>query len=118
MEVLLIEDDADDAELTLNRLAEAGVKSAWVRKLDELEEYLLSHSPWLVFLDLKLTGFVWQKAMELLKKLRPESRVVVLTGAYTHDSAECKEALTCGAVAVMLKPLTVEQIQLIFGSPT
>lgn len=118
VDVMLIEDDIGDAELTLHRLDGVGIRAAWVRKLEEMEEYLLAHNPWLVFLDLKLTGFIWQKAMELVKQLRPESRVVVLTGAYQHDSVECKEALTCGAVAVMLKPLTTEQIQLIFGTPT
>lgn len=117
VQVLIVEDDHVDAEMTLERMIRFGLKATWVRNTMEVQEHLANNDPWLVFLDLKLHGTSGLNVLDFIKSYRPESRVVILTGQYAHDSSECKEALKRGAVAVMLKPITDEQVQLIFGSP-
>lgn len=119
IDVLLVEDDHRDAELTVDRLTGFGLKTTWVRDTFEVQDHLSKNEPWLTFLDLKLGGGETSglNVLDFIKSIRPESRVVILTGAYAHDSSECKESLKRGAIAVMLKPLTDEQVQLIFGTP-
>lgn len=117
IQVLLVEDDHVDAELTIDRLAAFGIQSSWVRNSAEVKDHLRENDPWLVFLDLKLGSVSGLGALGIIRLMRPETRVVVLTGQYQHDDIECKTALVRGASAVMLKPLTTEQIQLIFGTP-
>lgn len=117
IQLLVVEDNSEDAEITLSSLREFGLKVEWAQNMTDVLHALRTMTPWLVFLDLKLVGESGLKILQVIRDFSPDTRVVVLTGAYEHDSAECKEALKKGAIAVMLKPLTVEQIQLIFGTP-
>jgi len=116
--VLLLEDDPNDAHLTLEVLIKREVQPTWARTIEEAKSRINSDDFKIVFLDLKLDS--GRSGLELISHIRhtkPDCWVVVLSGVYTEDSAECKEALRLGACAVMLKPLTQEKLQLIFGIP-
>lgn len=119
--VLLVEDDEKDAELTVSALKGAGVDVAWAKDSQQAQGYLMANDPWLVFLDLKLgpddRGELGLNILELIKSYKRNVIVVILTGQYRHDSDNCLKALSKGADAIMLKPLTSTQIQLIFASP-
>lgn len=118
LRVLLIEDDETDASLIIKVLSDFNLSVTWVKTIDEALRPIATSDFWVVFLDMKLSG--GQSGLDFLsavKSIRTDYRVVVLTGAFSEDSEECKQALRQGAVAVMLKPITAEQIRLIFGSP-
>lgn len=117
IETLVVEDDTSDAEITISRIRAFGLIAHWARDTVEVQNYLSTHNPWLTFLDLKLGDASGINVLDWIKSVKPDSRVVILTGAFQHDSEECKESLKRGAIAVMLKPLTEQQIQLIFGTP-
>lgn len=115
--VLLVEDNVHDAKLIENELVTAGVRVVWARNQREAIHAFQEKMVRLVFLDLKLGVESGTTLIPCFKQIRPDAWIVVLSGAYTEDSAECKEALQLGAAAVMLKPMTQEKLQLIIGSP-
>lgn len=119
--VLLVEDDENDAMLTVSKLSLAGVQVTWAKDTQQAQEYMVANSPWLVFLDLKLgpddRGELGLNILELIKSFKRDVIVVILTGQYRHDSDNCLKALSKGADAIMLKPLTSSQIQLLFAAP-
>lgn len=117
VKVLLVEDHLADAEMTVSRMQQYGLNVTWVQSPQEVQDYLKENDPWLVFLDMKLGKVSGLIILNLILLLRPDTRVVILTGAYDHDSAECVLAMSRGATAVMLKPLTEQQIELIFLAP-
>jgi len=115
--VLLIEDNPDDAILAKDVLRQRGIDVVWEKKVVDAGELFRSIDVKLIFLDLKLEG--GRSGLEVLaaiKQIRPESWVIILSGAYAEDSKECKEALQLGAAAIMLKPLTPKKVELVFGS--
>jgi len=119
--ILLVEDNPDDAELTLRALQRHTVVEKVVVAHDGVEalDYLLaqgSHAgrdpqafPRLVLLDLKLPRL---DGLELLRRLRAEPRtsalpVVVLTSSKEDkDIAECYR---CGANSYIRKPVDFER---------
>lgn len=122
VKVLVVEDNDKDAAMTMTSLEAVGVDATWARDTVETENFLVANDPWLVFLDLQLGAPVkgaelGLNILELIKSFKPGVHVVILTGQFRHDSENCVKALSRGAKAVMLKPLTIEQAQLIFTAP-
>jgi len=120
VQILVVEDDKNDADITIATLRESGLQAELATGMSEVLPLLRKTDPQIVFLDLQFLQFPAESGLKILrviKNFKPDALVVVLTGAYEHDSAECKEALKGGATAVMLKPLTMEQVRFIFGTP-
>lgn len=122
VKVLVVEDNDKDAEMTLGSLRDVPVAAHWARDSKETEDYLVSNDPWLIFLDLQLGApgvgaEMGLNVLGLIKAYKPDSHVVVLTGQYRHDSADCVAALSKGAKMVMLKPFTPEDARLLFTAP-
>jgi len=119
LNVLLVEDDEGDAFITRRVLNSKNVENiAWAKTVKDACDMFRQAEFKLVFLDLKLQeGTSGLDLIKTLKETRPDSWVIVLSGAYTEDSDECKEALRLGAFAIMLKPLTPEKVEFILGNP-
>lgn len=115
--VLLVEDDEADATMATNILKAAGVNVVWVKTRTEALEAFTTCSMRLVLLDLKLQHVSGIELITAFKEIRPDCWVIVFSGAFAEDAPECKEALRLGAQAVMIKPLTPEKVELIFGTP-
>ncbi len=117
IEILLVEDDADDAELTLLAFETGDIVKKnqihVVRDGVEALEYLfdtqaeatlhLNHHPQLILLDLKLPKL---NGLDLLKKIKshPEAKkipVVILTGS--KDINDWTESYSLGAVCFLHK---------------
>lgn len=116
---LIIEDEETDAFMVLRSLHSHGIEAEWVKDAQAALTKLRTGEFKIVFLDLKLQSFGGQ-AEDILRVVRdgiPSCQVIVLTGVYSQDSQSCANALQLGAVAIMLKPLTNEQIELIYGTP-
>lgn len=114
IKILLVEDNARDAEDTIARLEKYDVEVHLARTSVETQNYLRDNEPRLVFLDMKLETISGLVVLDFIRLLRPECKVLVLTGAYDHNSAECIEALAKGAKMILKKPLAVDVIQLLF----
>lgn len=116
--ILLIEDNQDDAFLFLRTIRQHGLDAIWVKSAGPAIELLRGrHKFQIIFLDLKLgASREWTEIFEFISSAKLDVPVIVLTGAYDHDDKECKEALKLGAAAIMLKPLTKDQVGFIFGA--
>jgi len=122
VKVLVVEDDANDAAMTMASLKAVGVEGTWARDSAEIQNYLAKHEPWMVFLDLQLGApvvgtEVGLNVLGFIKSFKPKTEVVILTGQHRSDSVYCIEAMARGARAVFLKPFTVDDAQFIFHAP-
>lgn len=116
--ILLIEDQDDDAFITLRIFKYIGLDAQWVRDVGSAIDKLKVEDFRIIFLDLKLNSTKdWVDFLTFYKSAGLSGQVIILTGAYAADDKECKDALKMGAAAVMLKPLTVEKAGLIFSTP-
>ena len=84
LRLLLVEDSADDAELTQIELAEAGLDVACRRVEDAagLREALRAFAPDVVLSDLNLPGFSGEAALALVRELAPGVPFVFFSGQW------------------------------------
>lgn len=101
--IVLVEDDADDAELVRAQLAEAGLRC----KLERVESSptfraaLGQGTVDLVLADYSLPRFDGVAVLELARALRPDVPVVLISGVI--DEALAIETLRLGATDYVLK---------------
>ncbi len=116
MEILLIEDNPHDAELTLKALNRQGLagKVTWFQDGSEALEFLQGDGlclapsgdcPKVIFLDLKLPGL---SGLEVLRRLRGHSHtrlipVVILTSS--QEESDILESYELGANSFIVKPM-------------
>ncbi|GAB3342809.1 MULTISPECIES: response regulator [Marilutibacter] len=87
LRLLLIEDSADDAELTTLELADAGIEFHYVRVQDEhaLLRALDDFNPQCVLSDLNLPGFSGEQALELVRTHAPRVPFVYVSDGWLDD---------------------------------
>lgn len=110
-EILLVEDSAEDAEMTLRALRKNHLANRvhWVKDGEEALGYLAdSQAPKLVMLDLKMPKV---DGIEVLRQLkaRPETRgipVVVMTSS--NEERDVVEAYRLGVNSYIVKPVGFE----------
>jgi two-component system response regulator len=111
LEILLVEDSAEDAEMTLRALRKNNLANRvhWVKDGAEALEYLLnSQAPKLVMLDLNMPKV---DGIEVLRQLKaqPETRaipVVVMTSS--NEERDVLEAYRLGVNSYVVKPVAFE----------
>jgi len=114
IEILLVEDSAEDAEMTLRALRRKHLANHvhWVRDGEEALAVLLnSRAPKLVMLDLKMPKV---DGIEVLRQLkaRPETRaipVVVMTSS--NEERDVVEAYRLGVNSYIVKPVAFESFR-------
>ena len=86
--VLLVDDCADDAELTMIELCGAGIHADFARADSEasLLAALDRAIPHLVLSDLNMPGFDGARALAIVRERAPQARFVFLTGALREDA--------------------------------
>jgi len=120
-QILLVEDNADDVELTLRAFRKSDLVSnvTVVRDGVEALDYLLasgehanrdaSEVPDLVLLDIKLPRV---DGLQVLERLRAHPRLKLIPVVILTSSAEPKDLLTCytlGANSYVRKPIDFQQ---------
>jgi two-component system response regulator len=112
-DILLVEDNPNDAELTQRALrkTDIGVHLALARDGAEALEYLLGgqHKPRVIFLDLKLPKI---DGIEVLRRVRADDRtrsipVVVLTSS--QEERDITECYKLGVNSYVVKPVEFEK---------
>jgi two-component system response regulator len=113
IDILLVEDNPNDAELTQRALkkSDLGARLAVARDGAEALEYLLSNRPRpkVVFLDLKLPKI---DGIEVLRRVRAEERthslpVVVLTSS--QEERDINECYKLGVNSYVVKPVEFDR---------
>ncbi len=123
IEILLVEDNADDLELTLHALRRENLANSIqvVRDGEEALEFLFcsgnyadrsfAHPPRLVLLDLKLPKV---DGLEVLKRLKADSRTSTIPVVILTSSKEERDLITgygLGANSYIQKPVDFDQFQ-------
>jgi two-component system response regulator len=112
-DILLVEDNPNDAELTQRALkkSDVGARLAIARDGAEALEYLLSNrpKPKVVFLDLKLPKI---DGIEVLRRVRSDERtrslpVVVLTSS--QEERDISECYKLGVNSYVVKPVEFDK---------
>jgi signal transduction histidine kinase len=103
LRVLLIEDNADDAELAISELRRGGfeVVSDLVQSKRELDECLQSKSYDVVLADYNLPHFRGMEAIEMMRKKGVSIPLILVTGAL--NSVTAVECVKQGATDYVLK---------------
>ena len=106
--LLLVEDDSIFANTLMRRLTKHGFHCVHV---DSNSEALLAchrHTPDFVLLDMKLAQETTLSIITPLRKLRPQSRIILLTGFASITTAV--EAIKLGADDYLSKPLDTKTL--------
>jgi len=112
IEVLLVEDNASDVELTLRALQKRNLANRVVVARDGVEALEVLESaeppPKVVLLDLKLPKL---NGLEVLRRLKSDERtrripVVVLTSS--HEEPDVEESYRLGVNSYIVKPVDFE----------
>ena len=102
LNVLIVEDSADDAELLLAELQEAGFAPAWKRIETEAAYHAsLSDRIDIIFSDFSLPHFSTVRALEMLQKSNYDIPFVVVSGTMGEERAV--DILKAGATDYVLK---------------
>ena len=127
VDILLVEDDAEDAELTLLALKQRNITGKVVHVMDgdEALDFIYSTSlygnwdaesaPKVILLDLNLTKV---GGIEVLRELKAEERtkmipVVVMTA--TKDEAKIVESYKLGVNSFVVKPTDLKEYRQVVG---
>jgi two-component system, response regulator len=120
IEVLLVEDNATDAELTIRELKKHKLANhlVWLKDGAEALDFLfargtyadrnINHQPRIILLDLRLPRV---DGMEVLSKIKADPRtnktpVVVLTSS--REDRDIKESYKLGANSFIVKPVNFD----------
>jgi two-component system cell cycle sensor histidine kinase/response regulator CckA len=102
MNLLLVEDSGDDAELVLRELRHAGIDPVWTRVETEVDFLAaLQQKPDIILSDYSMPRFGGLRALELLRESGLRIPFILISGAMGEDVAV--EAMRGGATDYLLK---------------
>lgn len=107
---ILVVDDVKEAVDAIRKVLEKRGHEI-IGHTDEVEaiDYVDNHPVDLAILDIKLKKMDGVQVLSRLKEIRPEIKVIMLTGYPTHASVE--EAMRLGARAYCMKPIDRSELE-------
>ena len=116
VEILLVEDSANDAELAMRALRKGGLanKLLWVKDGEEALDYLFRRgqfaereqgSPRLVFLDLKMPRVDGTQVLREIKSDARTRRIPVVVMTSSQEESDMVRSYDLGANSYVVKPL-------------
>lgn len=110
MALILVVDDEKDACIMLHRiLSTVGHDVVSYRDAHDALSWLQSNTPDLAILDYKLQGLDGIELLRLIRELKQDIRVVILTAYPSSEIAT--EALKLGAVKYLVKPIEIDHLE-------
>lgn len=110
MASIIVLDDVYDSGLLIKRILTR--KGHVVTPFTEEEEalaYAQKHKPHLAILDIKLKKMTGVQVLEELRTVSPETRVIMLTGYPTLETA--RESVRLGASEYCVKPIDKDELE-------
>ncbi len=111
--ILIIDDDVALLKVLARSIAKMGFQVITASNAQDGLNKLQTSSPDLLVTDLIMENHSGLELLQKAKELNPDTIVVVMTGFATVASAI--EAMNCGALDYLQKPLGREQIELVIG---
>lgn len=106
--VLIVDDEKDFVHTLLKRLKRRGLQCEGVFSGEEAIEKIKSEKIDIVLLDMKLPGMDGNSTLLQIKKIQPDTEVIILTG---HASAnEGITGMKNGAMDYLMKPVEFESL--------
>lgn len=106
--LLVVDDDESFNKVLCRVMKQQGFDAVGARSADEALSLAVSHHADYFLLDLNLAGQSGLRLIEPLLKLRPDGRIVVLTGYASIATAV--DAVKLGAVQYLAKPADTDAI--------
>lgn len=115
---LVVEDNLTDIELLQKQLHEFFPKSeiAICGSGENAIEFLKKEEADAVFLDLNLPTMSGIETMKKLKEMKPPALIIVTGLSHGVESEDTLEAIKLGAVKVIAKPVTQDDLRHTFGT--
>ena len=106
MKVLLVDDESEMITTLAERLQLRAIDADCVFSGKDAIIPLREKMYDVVVLDMKMPGMSGLETMEQIQKIRPETKIIFLTG---HGSiADCEASKKGGACSYLLKPVDIE----------
>jgi DNA-binding NtrC family response regulator len=107
---ILVLDDVLDAAVLIKRILERkGHQVAVFTDEEEALAYVRSHSVNVAILDIRLKKMSGVDVLEELKKISPQTQVIMLTGYPTLETA--RQAQEWGAFDYCIKPIDKDELE-------
>ena len=110
IKVLMVDDEAQFRATTSRILNKKGFMTTIAGSGEEAVGILTENPQDVVILDIKMPGMDGHEALGEIKKIRPETQVIMLTGHGAKDSA--KASLEIGAFDYLSKPCDIDLLAL------
>jgi len=104
--VLLVDDEESFVEFLSKRLTTRGMQVSTSLSGEAALEQLRSRAFDVVILDVRMPGMSGVETLRELKKLRPDTQVIMLTGHASIESGV--EGMKLGAFDYLVKPCDIE----------
>jgi len=111
--ILVIDDEEDIRGLLCTFFEELGYKALGAEDLGQTVFVINREEPDIVFLDIVLPGVGGLEILKLLKKLKNDMLIVMMSGFATE--AKAKYALQLGAFDYLKKPFDLEHVKNMLG---
>jgi DNA-binding response OmpR family regulator len=106
--VLIVDDELDFLETIVKRLRARNVEVSGVESGYLALEALDSYSPDVIILDVKMPGLDGIETLREIKKKKPLTEVIMLTG---HASVESGiQGMQLGAFDYLMKPIALDEL--------
>jgi DNA-binding NtrC family response regulator len=117
MRCLIVDDEPDMCWVLEHILKNKNVLSAKATTAVEALLLLETNSFQIAFIDAKLPDIEGFELAKLIREKEPSMRLVMISGFYTKDSKEVKQALHNGLISGFIsKPFNNKEVQAIFAS--
>ena len=100
--VLLVDDEKDFLDIMAERLGARGMDISTTTSAEDAVKMVREGSYDAVIMDLMMPAMDGFKALKLLKKIRPDVQIILLSGDVPQE--KCTEAIKLGALDVIEKP--------------
>ncbi len=108
LRVLLVDDEVELVETLAERLELRGIDAEVVTSGEDALRLLLDYTFDVVLLDVKMPGIDGLEVLKLIRRQRPATQVILITG---HGSEEDRESgLQEGAVDYVVKPIDIDKL--------
>ncbi len=106
--VLIVDDELDFVEIIVKRLRDRNIEVSGVESGYLALEALDSSSPDVIILDVRMPGLDGIETLRAIKKKKPLTEVIMLTGQASVDSGI--QGMQLGAFDYLIKPIALDEL--------